>query len=107
MATKSKKCTGACGKTKAIAMFTKKASQSDSLNPWCKECAAAYRASKLSGSTSKKSKALPAKKGGSARKTSKTGSTKKMTKKPSKKTANAKPKAKASMSSKKTARKTK
>lgn len=100
MATKSKKCTGSCGKTKAIAMFTKKASQSDGLNPWCQECAAAYRVSKKSGSTS-------AKKGSSVKKTNKSGSTKKMTKKPAKKMTSKKSKIKVPASSKKTARKTK
>lgn len=100
MVTRSKKCTGTCGKTKSRDMFTKKASQSDGLNPWCKECAANYRASKHSSST-------PAKKGSSVKKTNKPGSTKKMTKKPAKKMTSKTSKTKVLASSKKTARKTK
>ena len=100
MATKSKKCTGACGKTKSIAMFTKKASQSDGLNPWCQECAKVYRASKSSGLTS-------AKKGGSAKKTTKTRSTKKMKQKPAKKATIKKSKTKVPASSKRKARNSK
>ena len=95
--TKSKKCTGKCGKSKAITMFTKKASQSDGLNPWCQECAKAYRASKHSGSS-------PAKKGGSAKKTIKPGKSKKTTKKTAKNLTSKKSKTTASPSSKNIAR---
>ncbi|MEK0336071.1 MAG: hypothetical protein QQN41_01385 [Nitrosopumilus sp.] len=99
MATKSKNCTGNCGKSKPITMFTKTSSQSDGFNPWCQECAKAYRTSKHSST--------PAKKGGSVKKTNKPGSAKKMSKKPAKKTTIKKSKTTVPASSKKKARTTK
>ena len=57
MKTKTKTCTGSCGKTKSVTQFKKRSSTADGLNPWCSDCDRQYR-QKMRAAKSSKSPAV-------------------------------------------------